>query len=182
MIGKGASFEIIVITTGSEEDPLTTCHLMPAAEDYLARILKPHRLTTLQFLDIISTYTPWDRPPWGITVFPQEYHLAGHVISRRLEKDDPLFSSFSNIKDPYQYPNRQPPPCSFLYHRSKSMAGRLASRSPLFHASWSALKDRPEGRSWICFPPPLPEVWVSEAEAKDPALFYAHYVPEGVER
>lgn len=181
MAGLGANFEIFIVTTGSEGDSLTTCHLMPTAEDYLARILKPYHLTTVQFLDTISTHIPWDRPPWGITVFPQEYQLAGHVISRRLEQDDLLFSSFSNIKDPYQYPNRQPPPCSFLCHRSKSMAHRLASRSPLFQATWSALKDRSEGRSWICFPPPLPEDWVAEAEARDAALFYTHYVPEDVE-
>lgn len=181
MTPLAASFELFIIETGNGEDSLATCHLLPDAEGYLARILEPHQLAPIEFLDAISSNRYWDCPPWAVSVFPREYRLAGHITSQRIERDDPLYSSFSLIKDPYTYPDQQPPPFSFLWHRSKSMMRRLAGRSPLFKTCWSVLKDKPEDRGWLCFPPPLPEDWVAEAEARDAALFYTHYVPEDVE-
>ena len=100
------------------------------------------------------------------------------VWSRRGRIQDPLFSSWSVLQDPYRYPDHGPPPVSFLYFRSRSRLEKLARSSPLFRACWHSLQDKPGDRSWLVFPPPLPADWAEKAEEQDARLYYTHYVPE----
>ena len=171
-------YEVLVLSEGEGEDQRISSRLSPAGEARLTAVLKPHQLHPVRFLyHITSSIYRENIKPWCIVVFKKEYHLAGHIYSKRRDQKNPLFTSYTLLRDWGGDIEKKPPDCSALFYYTKGAAKEMSRRSPLFQSCWPTMQFLPEGRVWLIFPPSLNEDWVKETEKGDAALFYAHYVP-----
>lgn len=172
------AFEIFYFSSRTEGDQVITSYLPPAGERALTKLLLPHKLDKYTFTQYLNRTADFKQQyPWVILAFPKEYRLAGHIYSRRSNPEDPKFSSYTILRDYGSDPMKKPPDCSLLVFFDRIAAEDIKNASYFFQLSWELIKDKPEGRSWLVFAPPLDEDWVRETEKVDANLFYTHYVP-----
>jgi len=173
-----ASFEIFHFFSGEGQDQVIRSYLPPAGERRLSTVLEPFSLSRPTFLQHLNRTGEFKRRfPWVILIFPREYHLAGHIYSRRTNPEDPLFSSYTIIREYGSEPMKKPPDCSLLTYFSPAAGAALKETSYFFQTCWELIKDKPPDRSWLVFAPPLDEDWVKKNEMIDAQLFYTHYLP-----
>ena len=142
------------------------------SERVLNTLLEPYRIN---FYEVVrGVYGPCLKEnfwPWALLFFPEEYPLAGHVLSIRDDPLDLLFDYYSRDDSTFIRDGSMVPLLSYISVRSKHILEKAAQQLPLFDSSWQALKDRNEFRHWIHIADPPPKDWLAEAQAKDPALF-----------
>jgi len=172
------SYEIIILSSGEGQDRVITPYLPPTGERNLSQVLDSFAMETDEFMQGLKyMISSCDQYPWAIMAFPKEYKLAGHIYSRRIDPEDPQFSSYTLIREGGGRPMDKPPSCSIMVFYNKSAASNMKERGHLFQTCWSCVRGLPEDRSWLILAPALDQNWVSKTEEGDAALFYAHYEP-----
>ena len=115
--------------------------------------------------------------PWAIVFMPEEYPLAGHLMSIRPNMDI-RFSCYSLIwpgaYDNYDLAGNGPPKVSMIFAFSKSALQHAASNgSPLLQDAWNLLSDRAEDCRWVVLADPLDDDWVQDVAKTSDELFFA---------
>lgn len=117
----------------------------------------------------------FDRIPWAIVFYPQEYPLSGHLLSIR-PSDEIKFSAYSVIHpdcNAYDPKVLGAPPLSLLWIFTKDALIKAAEReSPLIADVYETLKDAPEDGHWTMLADSLDPDWVEEAEISNSTLFF----------
>lgn len=117
----------------------------------------------------------FDRIPWAIVFYPQEYPLSGHLLSIR-PSDEIKFSAYSVIHpdcNAYDPKVQGAPPLSLLWIFTKEALIKAAeSNSPLIADVHETLKDAPEDGHWTMLADPLDPDWVAEAKKSNSTLFF----------
>ncbi len=114
--------------------------------------------------------------PWAIVFLPEEYPLAGHLMSIRPNMDI-RFSCYSLIwpgaYDNYDFAVSGPPKVSMIFVFSKSALQQGASSgSPLLRDAWGILSDRAEDSRWVVLADTLDDDWVRDVAKTSDALFF----------
>lgn len=107
--------------------------------------------------------------PWAIIAFPQEFRLAGHLLSLRAGGKDFSFSGYS-VRSKHSLQDSAPPVSMIFVYGKKSLE-KLAKESPLLHPAWKALKEMPEDENWFCISDLPSSSWLANAEGNDDDLF-----------
>ena len=115
--------------------------------------------------------------PWAIVFLPEEYPLAGHLMSIRPNMDI-RFSCYSLIwpgaYDNYDVAINGPPKVSMIFVFSKSALQHVASSgSPLLKDAWDILSDKAEDCRWALLADVLDDDWVQDMAKTNDELFFS---------
>ena len=102
----------------------------------------------------------WGEIPWALIALDREYALVGHLMQIKGTTRDLRFMWYSSAR-------KEPTHLSFLFVMNKMILAQLADRTPLIGCAWNFLKDKEEGRRWLCLCDPLPEEWRRRHKTED---------------
>lgn len=152
-------------------------------EQQLAEIIKPYVDTSkadakavvrrmLGRIEMSCRYQ-FNRIPWAIVFFPEQYPLSGHLLSIR-SGEDVRFSAYSVVELNSYDPNVQgAPPLSILWFFSKESLLKTAEKqSPLISGIFDVLHDADEDGCWTMIANPLDQDWVREIAKTNSDLFF----------
>ena len=172
---KEQCYEIFLLQTLARGDDSQSSRfsleVMGDAEDALDSLLEKFNTHSFSFMMALNnSYQNINWWPWVIIVFGEEYRIAGHLASIRVNKLDFNFTAFS-IPKHYSIEEHGVPPVSVISVKSKDVLIELAKKSPLFNSAWELLKSRSEERRWLVFSDPPEKDWIRKTSKKDDALF-----------
>ncbi|WP_301101196.1 hypothetical protein [Propionivibrio sp.] len=128
-------------------------------------------------LDVEYSFREQNMPfPWAIIFFPEEYALAGHLLSIRPNREIRFFSY--SLMAQHRIKSIDPtidgaPPLSIIYAFSKSaIRDAAATGSPLLRDAWSILADKSENGNWVVIAEALDPAWVQETLKESEDLYF----------
>jgi len=145
------------------------------AEEALAELLVGTGKSVLGFqwsLDDRFSKDGWW--PWALVAFPEEYRLAGHLVSIRDDRDEFGISAFS-LRIGHNVAEDGVPPVSLVWFRSKDALAKASRRSRLFDCAWDVLKDRSEERHWFVVSDAPDREWLPTTSRGDDERFLERY-------
>ncbi len=115
--------------------------------------------------------------PWAIVFFPQEYALAGHLMSIRPNLEV-RFNCYSLIWpqdfEKFDPAINGPPKVSIIFLFSKSALQIAASTgSSLLSDAWRDLADKAEDSRWVVIADSLDPYWVQHTSEASDDLFFS---------
>lgn len=157
---------------GVEEDRIGF-ELQSDAEDKWDEILEKYGRNSFEMVSNLQVSFRKSKAgiPWAIVAFPEEYRLAGHLVSIRVSSEDFSFSAYS-LRSGYSISEAAPPPVvSMVFIYRKAALEQAALESPLLQPAWDALRNMPETRNWLCISDPPSAYWLTREQMEDDSLF-----------